>query len=157
SPRLQVHRRLSVVAGFSPRPRFKELQTMDERIDVPVEELAEDIRVNVVDIEDFNSRVVGAYNDGTAEKGLEADDQVARSIIPAGRCAFRYYSYIARDIPELINKNCVGCMDWVTECPNPTTLGKVDNPATLDAGLSKIADDDTRKSMAAQWAVTNKY
>ena len=58
---------------------------MEERIDVPVEELAEDIRLNVVDVEDFNARVVGAYNDGSAEKGLEADDAVARSIIPAAK------------------------------------------------------------------------
>ena len=47
---------------------------MDERIDIPVEELIEDIRINVVDTADFNSRVIGAYNDGSAEKGLEADD-----------------------------------------------------------------------------------
>ena len=56
---------------------------MSERIEVSVEDLERDIRKNVVDIEDFNERVVGAYNDGTAEKGLEADDWVARSIIPA--------------------------------------------------------------------------
>ena len=49
---------------------------MSERIEVSVEDLIEDIRKNVVDTEDFNRRVVGAYNDGTAEKGLEADDQV---------------------------------------------------------------------------------
>ena len=70
---------------------------MSERIDVSVEELAEDIRINVVDIEDFNERVVGAYNDGTAEKGLEADDQVARSIIPAGnRRAARFQLHRSR-------------------------------------------------------------
>ena len=73
---------------------------MDERIAVSVEELAEDIRINVVDTEDFNSRVIGAYNDGTAEKGLEADDQVARSIIPAATGALRDFSYIAPEIPE---------------------------------------------------------
>ena len=130
---------------------------MDERIEVPVEELAEDIRVNVVDIEDFNSRVVGAYNDGTAEKGLEADDQVARSIIPAGTGAFRDFSYIAPDIPEFITENCVGCMDCVTECPDTAILGKVVEPTTLEAGLSKIDDEEARKSMGSQWAVTSKY
>src|SRR6201993_1959179 len=121
---------------------------MDERIDVPVEELAEDIRVNVVDIEDFNSRVVGAYNDGTAEKGLEADDQVARSIIPAGTGAFRDFSYIAPDIPEFITENCVGCMDCVTECPDTDILGKVVRPNTLEERLSKIEDPELRDSMS---------
>src|SRR5216117_2618806 len=115
---------------------------MDERNDVRVEELAEDIRVNVVDIEDFNSRVVGAYNDGTAEKGLEADDQVARSIIPAATGAFRDFSYIAPDIPEFITENCVGCMDCVTECPDTAILGKVAEPAALEQGLSRIPEEE---------------
>ena len=52
----------------------------------PLEERIEDIEFNVVDIADFNERVVGAYNNGTAEKGLAADDGVARSIIPAATC-----------------------------------------------------------------------
>src|SRR5262245_3798794 len=130
---------------------------MDERVDIPVEELAEDIRINVVDIEDFNSRVIGAYNDGTAEKGLEADDQVGRSIIPAATGAFRDFSYIAPDIPEFIAENCVGCMDCVTECPDTAILGKVAEPATLQERLSTIEDEELRTSMANQWGVTNKY
>src|SRR5437016_1997453 len=130
---------------------------MDKRIDVPVEELAEDIRLNVVDVEDFNTRVVGAYNDGTAEKGLEADDQLARSVIPAATGALRDFSYIAPDIPEFITENCVGCMDCVTECPDTAILGKVIEPVTLEEHLSKISDEAGRKSMADQWAITNKY
>src|SRR6201993_3025829 len=130
---------------------------MDERIDVPVEELAEDIRVNVVDIEDFNSRVIGAYNDGTAEKGLEADDQVARSIVPAGTGVFRDFSYIAPDIPEFITENCVGCMDCVTECPDTAILGKVAEPSALEERLSRIEDSQLREEMAKQWGITNKY
>ena len=56
---------------------------------IPFETRFEDIRVNVVDIADFNERVVGAYNSGLAEKGLPADDQTARSVIPAGTGALR--------------------------------------------------------------------
>src|SRR5437773_12045122 len=123
---------------------------MDERIDAPVEELADDNRMNVVDIEGFNSRVIGAYNDGTAEKGLEADDQVARSIIPAATGAFRDFSYIAPDIPEFIAENCVGCMDCVTECPDTAILGKVVEPPTLEAKLGNITNEEERKTMANQ-------
>ena len=130
---------------------------MDGRIDVPVEELIEDLRANVVDIEDFNERVVGAYNDGIVEKGLEVDVGVVRSIIPAGTGAFRDFSYIAPDIPEFITENCVGCMDCVTECPDTAILGKVAEPAALEERLAKIDDVELRASMAAQWAVTNKY
>src|SRR5437868_2890671 len=125
--------------------------------DVPVEDLIEDIRVNVVDTADFNERVIGAYNDGTAEKALEADNWVARSIIPAATGAFRDFSYIAPDIPLFITENCVGCMDCVTECPDTAILGKVIEPATLEQGLSQISDEEMRKTMAAQWGITNKY
>src|SRR5213594_3207659 len=143
---------------MSARSELNERSTeMDERLDVPVEELAEDIRINVVDIEDFNSRVIGAYNNGTAEKGLEADDQVGRSIIPAATGAFRDFSYIAPDIPEFIAENCVGCMDCVTECPDTAILGKVIEPATLEHALSQLSDEETRKTMGAQWGITNKY
>ncbi|PYR99755.1 MAG: thiamine pyrophosphate-binding protein [Acidobacteria bacterium] len=130
---------------------------MDQRIDVSVEELIEDIEINVVDIEDFNERVVRAYNDGTAEKGLAADDQLARSIIPAATGALRDFSYIAPDIPEFIAENCVGCMDCVTECPDTAILGKVAEPAILDERLTGIPDEETRTSIGAQWAITNKY
>src|SRR5262247_2602430 len=115
--------------------------------DVPVEELAEDIRINVVDTEDFNRRVVAAYEAGTAEKGLEADDQVARSVIPAGTGVFRDFSYIAPDIPEFITENCVGCMECVTQCPDTAILRKVVEPATLEQRLATIEDPELRDSM----------
>src|SRR5438093_13675530 len=125
--------------------------------DIPVEELIEDIRINVVDVEDFNNRVVAAYESGTAEKGLEADDQVARSIIPAATGAFRDFSYIAPDIPEFIAVNCVGCMDCVTQCPDTAILAKVAEPAVLDQHLAGVDDPLLREQMTAQWVKTNKY
>jgi len=128
-----------------------------EPIELTVDQIKEDIRLNVVDFEDFNSRVVGAYNDGSAEKGLVADDQVARSIIPGGTGALRDFSYIAPDIPAFIAENCVGCMECVTECPDTAILGKVIEPAILEQNLNQISDSTERETMAAQWATTNKY
>lgn len=128
-----------------------------KEFDRSVEELIEDVRVNIVDVEDFNSRVVGAYEAGTAEKGLEADVQVGRSVIPAATAAFRDFSYIAPDIPEFITENCVGCMDCVTECPDTAILGKVTEPATLEQRLSGVEDPALRDTLGKQWAITNKY
>src|SRR5213079_2504892 len=108
---------------------------------IPYETRLEDIRANVVDIADFNERVVGAYNSGLAERGLPADDQTARSVIPAGTGALRDFSYISPDIPEFIGTNCVGCMDCVTQCPDTAILGKVAEPATLEARLAAIGDE----------------
>src|SRR5579872_1975039 len=124
---------------------------------IPFETRLEDIRANVVDIADFNERVVGAYNSGIAEKGLPADDQTARSVIPAGTGALRDFSYIAPDIPEFVAENCVGCMECVTECPDTAILGKVADPPTLEQHLAGILDEGLRQEMAAQWTVTNKY
>src|SRR6266576_2839604 len=122
-----------------------------------LEERIEDIEFNVVDIADFNERVVGAYNNGTAEKGLEADDGVARSIIPAATGALRDFSYIAPDIPLFVVENCVGCMDCVTQCPDTAILAKVADPSTLDDRLANIPDEELRTSMGAQWVATQKY
>src|SRR5437867_689053 len=117
----------------------------------------EDINLNVVDISDFNERVVGAYNNGTAEKDLAADDNVARSVIPAGTGALRDFSYIAPDIPEFVVENCVGCMDCVTQCPDTAILAKVADPSTLTDRLATIPDEELRNSMGAQWVATQKY
>jgi pyruvate/2-oxoacid:ferredoxin oxidoreductase beta subunit/NAD-dependent dihydropyrimidine dehydrogenase PreA subunit len=124
---------------------------------IPLEVRLENIRANVVDISDFNERVVGAYNSNIAERGLAADDQVARSVIPAATAALRDFSYIAPDIPEFITANCVGCMDCVTQCPDTAILGKVAEPGTLDERLAQIPDESLRQEMAAQWGITNKY
>jgi ferredoxin len=117
----------------------------------------EDFRVNVVDVADFNDRVVGAYNSGLAERALPADDQSARSIVPAATAALRDFSYIAPDIPEFNFENCVGCMDCVTQCPDTAILGKVAEQSTLDERLARIPDDEMRGTVASQWAITNKY
>ncbi len=124
---------------------------------IPFENRVEDFRANVVDIADFNDRVVGAYNSGLAERGLPADDMVARSIVPAGTGALRDFSYIAPDIPEFIPDKCVGCMECVTQCPDTAILGKVAEPATLEQQLAGIDDEALRQQIATQWAITNKY
>src|SRR5499427_6503268 len=128
-----------------------------ESLTATLEERIEDIQLNVVDIPDFNERVVGAYNNGTAEKDLEADDFVARSIIPAATGALRDFSYIAPDIPEFVVENCVGCMDCVTQCPDTAILGKVAEPKTLEEHLAGITDEALRAEMERQWVATNKY
>ena len=81
----------------------------------------------LMDIEDFNERIVSDYNTGMAEKGLPADVGVARSLVGPGTGALRDFSYIAPEIPEFIEENCVGCMECVTECPDTAILGKI-NP-----------------------------
>ena len=42
------------------------------------------VNLPILDVNDFNERIIRAYENGTAEKELPADLTVARSIIPAG-------------------------------------------------------------------------
>src|SRR5690242_18780899 len=98
------------------------------------------VKLEIIDVNDFNDRVIRSYEDGTAEKGLPADLGVARSIVPAGTATLRDFSYIAPDIPEYIPSNCTGCMDCVTLCPDTAILGKVISESHLDKLLGEISD-----------------
>lgn len=112
---------------------------------------------DILDVQDFNERIVGAYNDGTAEMGLPADMSTARSLITAGSGALRDFSYIAPEIPLLNSENCVACMDCVTECPDTAILGKVVPKSQLEAQLAKISDADERALFEKQFGKTTKF
>ncbi|MFQ6607087.1 MAG: thiamine pyrophosphate-dependent enzyme [Fidelibacterota bacterium] len=111
--------------------------------------------LDVLDVADFNDRIVGAYNDSSAEEGLPADDSTARSLIAAGTGVYRDFSYIAPEIPEFIAENCVGCMECVVECPDTAILGKAIPESKLQAELVKANGEGTM--LAVHWAETNKY
>ncbi len=110
----------------------------------------------VVDIRNFNYRVVDLYEKGTGDIELEADLDTARSVIPAATGALRDFSFIAPEIPEFIQENCVGCMDCVTECPDTAILGKVISEETLETHLADLPGSE-RESVRADWAKTRKY
>jgi pyruvate ferredoxin oxidoreductase beta subunit len=108
-------------------------------------------------VDDFNRRVIGAYQDGRASAVLPADLGVARSLIPAGTGALRDFSYIAPEIPEFDFEKCVGCMSCVTQCPDTAILGKAIPASNLEQALNGISDESERAAVRAQWARTKKY
>ncbi len=114
-------------------------------------------RPRLLDMDDFNSRVIDAYNEGTAERGLEADTDTARSIVTAGSAVYRDFSYIAPEIPLYDPANCVGCMECVIECPDTAILGKVIEKDTLEKELQSIEDPVERDGLRARFAETQKY
>ncbi|MCA9099598.1 MAG: 4Fe-4S binding protein [Planctomycetales bacterium] len=115
------------------------------------------VNLPILDVNDFNERIIHGYEDGTAEKGLPADLSVARSLIPAGTATLRDFSYIAPDIPEYITENCTACMDCVTQCPDTAILGKVLSESHLEQKLAEISDEADRELFRKQWAKTRKY
>jgi len=108
-------------------------------------------------VDDFNSRVIGAYQEGKASAELPADLGVARSLIPAGTGALRDFSYIAPEIPRFDFEKCVGCMSCVTQCPDTAILGKAIPASRVEAALEKIKDIDERAWVRSHWARTRKY
>src|SRR5215208_456143 len=112
------------------------------------------VSLPVLDVEDFNERIIRGYEEGYAEKELPADLSVARSLIPAGTATLRDFSYIAPDIPEYIPNNCTGCMDCVTLCPDTAILGKVLSESDWQKKMESIKDPADRELFRSQWAKT---
>ncbi|MCW8133071.1 MAG: thiamine pyrophosphate-binding protein [Planctomycetota bacterium] len=110
-----------------------------------------------IDIADFNERVIAAYNDGTAEKELAADNDLARSFIAPGTGALRDFSYIAPEIPEFVPENCVACMECVIECPDTAILGKVIKQPDLEKETGGIDDAQYKEHITKQFAKTQKF
>lgn len=114
------------------------------------------VSLPVLDVMDFNERIVRGYEEGIGEKYLPADLSLARSLIPAGTATLRDFSYIAPEIPDYITENCTGCMDCVTQCPDTAILGKVLSEEEWEEKLKTIPEED-REMYRAQWSKTNKY
>src|SRR5919201_4435347 len=100
------------------------------------------VSLPVLDVADFNERIIRGYEEGYGEKDLPADISVARSLVPAGTANLRDFSNIAPEIPEYIAENCTACMDCVTECPDTAILGKVLSEKELEQKLLTIPEAD---------------
>src|ERR671938_2044676 len=111
------------------------------------------VSLPVLDVVDFNERIIRGYEEGCGEKELPADLSVARSLIPAGTATLRDFSNISPEIPEYIPSNCTGCMDCVTECPDTAILGKVLSETELEEKLALLPEGD-RPMFKAQWSQT---
>jgi len=114
------------------------------------------VSLPVLDVTDFNERIIRGYEEGYGEEKLPADLSLARSLVPAGTATLRDFSNIAPELPEYISANCTGCMDCVTECPDTAILGKVLSEEEWEAKLKAIPDAD-RDMYRAQWSKTKKY
>src|SRR5438093_7312936 len=114
------------------------------------------VSLTVLDVNDFNERIIRGYEEGYGEKDLPADLTLARSLVPAGTATLRDFSNISPEIPEYITENCTGCMDCVTECPDTAILGKVLSETELEEKILAIPEAD-RAMYRAQWSKTKKY
>src|SRR3954464_7073116 len=114
------------------------------------------VQLPVLDVHDFNERIIRGYEEGYGEKELPADLSLARSLVPAGTATLRDFSNISPEIPEYIPENCTACMDCVTECPDTAILGKVLSETEWEQKLKLIPEGD-RAMFKQQWSKTKKY
>ncbi len=114
------------------------------------------VELPILDVDDFNDRIIAGYEQGIGEKLLPADLTTARSLIPAGTATLRDFSYVAPEIPIYITEKCTGCMDCVTECPDTAILGKVLSESQLEEKLLTLPEAD-REMYRSQWSKTKKY
>src|SRR5438105_12996110 len=68
------------------------------------------VSLPLLDVVDFNERIIRGYEEGWGERDLPADLTTARSLIPAGTATLRDSSNISPEIPEYIPENCTVCM-----------------------------------------------
>jgi pyruvate ferredoxin oxidoreductase beta subunit len=115
------------------------------------------VNLPVLDVTDFNERIIRGYEDGTAEDELPADLSVSRSLVPAGTATLRDFSYVAPEIPEYLPDNCTGCMDCVTLCPDTAILGKVKGEKEWEQLLGRIPEESDRELFRKQWSEPRKY
>ena len=112
---------------------------------------------------DFRSSVLEAYRTGVADAELEANDEVGRSIIPAGTAAVRDFSSLSPLIPGFDPERCVGCMACVSACPDSAILACAQPRSVLAGaieGLKATSSDPVRAdavSARSHFAATAKY
>src|ERR671925_1852961 len=140
---------MSVQVNGGPKPSMNEAHDRDpfnnNSYGTLVDQGYKLVSLPVLDVVDFNERIIRGYEEGYGEKDLPADLSVARSLIPAGTASLRDFSYIAPEIPEYIPGNCTGCMDCVTECPDTAILGKVLSETEWEQKVAAIPEEADRE------------
>jgi pyruvate-ferredoxin/flavodoxin oxidoreductase len=105
---------------------------------------------------DFCERIITGYARGK-EPELEADEYVARSLMPPSTGKRRSFRTLGPDIPVFDAAKCVGCMECVNVCPDTAILAKVAEIPVAEAMLARIAQPELRAAVQSRFARTAKY
>ena len=94
-------------------------------------------------VEDFNERVIGAYNSGRRRCSARRHGRGPLAHPGRHRRFPRFLLHRAGNPGVRLNDNCVGCMTCVTECPDTAILGKVVEPTRAGPGPGRGARRQT--------------
>ena len=123
-----------------------------------VDRAYKEVKLPILDVHDFNERIIRGYEEGDGEKDLPADLAVARSLVPAGTAALRDFSYIAPEIPEYIREQLHRLHGLRHGVPRHGDPGQGDRRERISrTKLAAIPDPADREMFAGQWSKTRKY
>ncbi len=105
---------------------------------------------------EFCDRVVASYNRGR-DQDLDADEYVARSLMPPSSAVLRSFRNLAPEIPVFTAPNCVGCMECVNQCPDTAILAKAALPKELEEKLAQVERPQLREELRSRFVQTSKY
>jgi pyruvate ferredoxin oxidoreductase beta subunit len=103
----------------------------------------------------FERDVLEAYQDGTADATVPADEVAARSILPPGTAAARDFSGLSPQLPAFVAERCVGCMSCVSACPDAAIVGIVRPAAGLPDEIERFAADEAAPTRA--WKTAEEH
>ena len=95
------------------------------------------VSLPVLDVIDFNERIIRGYEEGYGEKDLPADLSLARSLVPAGTATLRDFSNIAPEIPEYIPRTAPAAWTASPSAPTPPSSARC---CRKTSGRQKLAD-----------------
>ena len=114
------------------------------------------VNLPVLDVHDFNERIIRGYEEGYAEKDLPADLSLARSLVPAGTATLRDFSNISPEIPEYIPETAPAAWTASPSAPIPPSSAR-SCPRRNGRRRSPDYPEVDRAMFRTEWSKTNKY
>ncbi len=115
------------------------------------------INVRSLDMSDFKEKVLNHYLNGTDDQNVDADELLARSILPPGTAQARNFSSVAFEYPAYNASQCVACMECVVECPDAAIYARVTPEPNFEQDLEKISDPELKEAVKNRFTKTQKY
>ncbi len=112
----------------------------------------------ILDVDDFNDRIIRGYEEGSAEKELPADLSVARSLIPAGTATLARLQLHRPGHPG-VHRRAIAPAAWTASrcAPIRPFWARCWPKSEFEKQLADIPDPADREMFRTQWSKTRKY
>ncbi len=127
-----------------------------------VKNLSSDLSSEVVDrksqdLSHFQENVMALYKSGHADRDLQADETMARSILPPSTAQARSFASLIFEYPVYDSSKCIACMECVVECPDAAIYARVTPEKEKNESLAKIENPEDRAAIEKRFYKTQKF